>query len=300
MRRTILGIGGAFAVVAHAGWAADQPREPRTLAPTSKWVLGYYDERCSLSRDFGSGDASVRLQLDSFGAWASFRLTVSGKAVPKSHSPTGKGSYRFTGDPDDREETLLQGTNDKDLLPAVTFGVTFLPFAERQRWDKMSDKEKREQLPHQQPWADYEHTVDTIRVAFGRGAPVELNVGRMDVPLKEMRKCVDELYKTWGLDPAQQMALTRFASPLPSAVRRTQEDYPSRQRMNGISAFVPVRLLVSADGNASSCVVQSAVDQDFKAAVCSHLAGKYEPALDAKGNPIASMYYTSVLYLMQG
>jgi hypothetical protein len=298
MRRAITVIGWIASVVATAATASAP--QPRMLEPTSKWVLGYYDERCALSRDFGSGADSVRLQLDSYGTWASFRLTLSGAAVPTSQSPTGHGSYRFTADPGDREETLLQGKDDKDSMPAVTFGVTFLPFAERQRWDKMSDKERKAEAPHPQPWTDYERTVDTIRVAFGRGRPVELHVGHMDVPLNEMRKCVNEMYKTWGLDAAQQMTLTRFASPLPLAVKRVQQDYPLRQRMNGISAFIPVRLLVDANGAALSCVVQStAANQDFRAAVCSHLTGKYQPALDASGKPVSSMFQTSVIYLVE-
>ena len=71
--------------------------------------------------------------------------------------------------------------------------------------------------------------------------------------------------------------------------------------MNGISAYVPVRLFVDAQGQASSCVVQSeSVDPDFKTAVCASLQRTFEPGRDAAGTAVRSIYHTSVMYLIPG
>ena len=67
-----------------------------------------------------------------------------------------------------------------------------------------------------------------------------------------------------------------------------------------MNAFVPVRVMVDAEGDVSDCVVQSeGIDEAFTDAVCDGLARGYEPALDAHGSPVASVFPTSVIYLMQ-
>jgi hypothetical protein len=78
-----------------------------------------------------------------------------------------------------------------------------------------------------------------------------------------------------------------------------QRDYPSTMLMTGTNAYVPVRVMVDAEGRTTDCVIQiEQVEEAFKDAICSNLARGYEPALDAKGRPVASVYRTSVFYLV--
>jgi len=83
-----------------AAWS--RPPEPRRLEPTSKWVLDYANERCTLLRNFGQGDKAVLLRMDSFGSRGNFRVTLSGKDVPRSSTPDSRGSFYFPGDRDSR------------------------------------------------------------------------------------------------------------------------------------------------------------------------------------------------------
>ena len=81
-------------------------------------------------------------------------------------------------------------------------------------------------------------------------------------------------------------------------MRRVQRRYPQTMWLSGTNAFVPVRVMVSAEGRATACVVQMPeIDQAFKDAVCEGLESAYEPALDAEGRAVASVYRTSVFYL---
>jgi hypothetical protein len=299
MRRSIL-IGSAVAWLAGAAAAASPP--VRALEPSSQWVLDYAEERCTLTRNFGSGENSLLLQIDSFGSWNGFRMTLIGKAVPRANVPSGKGGFRLTRDEKSRDAALLLGIAGKDKLPAASFTVEFVPSVDLRDWQRLSDEEKAAYAVRvEQPQSSFDRSVETIWVAFGRGKPVDLHVGSMAGPLAAMRACVDDLYKSWKLDPVVQRSLSRLARPLPSTVRHVQADYPGAPLMNGASAFVPVRLLVDADGRAGSCVVQSATpDAPFRQAVCDNLAGKFEPARDAAGKPVASMYHTSVIYLVGG
>jgi hypothetical protein len=78
-----------------------------------------------------------------------------------------------------------------------------------------------------------------------------------------------------------------------------QQRYPSRMVMEGLSAHVPVRMAVDAQGRPGECVVQTeGVDEAFTTAVCRGLAREFEPALDRQGNPVAAIFHTSVIFLM--
>lgn len=302
MRRFWIGLTAVGSLASSMATSATESREARRLEPTSKWVLDYAEERCSLLRNFGSGDDAILLQMDSFGSWGNFRVTLSGKSVPRSNKPSGRGSFHFPGGGENREAQLLQGTLGKENIPAVSLNMDFAPdpAPDAKQFERMSPDERARidaalEVPHQ----EFERTIDRIRVAFDRGTPIELHVGSMAEPLSAMRACVDDLYKSWGIDPASQKSLSALAVPLPSTIKHVQNDYPNQQLLSGTSAYVPVRLMVDANGEATSCVVQSpSVDKEFKQAVCSNLQGKFKPALDAAGKPVPSMLHTSVVYLM--
>jgi len=286
-----------------AASAADRQHQTHTLEPTSKWVLNYADERCSLLRNFGNGDDAVLLQIDSYGSWNTFRVTLSGTAVPRSNHPAGTGSFRFSSDVSEREAALLQGTLGEKGVAAASLSMHFSPGPEikQEEFDKLGTEEKaRMEVALDRPRPEFDDAVETISVTFPRGRSVELHVQGMAEPLKAMRTCVDDLYRSWGIEPSAQKSLSAAAVPLPKTVKHVQSDYPPQKLREGQSAYVPVRMTVSEDGKASSCVVQSsAVDEDFKHAVCANLQGDFAPARNASGAAIQSLYNTSVVYLIR-
>ena len=89
MRRRIGVLGAILVCVAGTPAAADTLAEPTNLEPTTPWQLDYGDERCSLGQQYGSGDESLVLQIDSYGSWRNFRVTLAGRGVPASARPAG-------------------------------------------------------------------------------------------------------------------------------------------------------------------------------------------------------------------
>ena len=83
----------------------------------------------------------------------------------------------------------------------------------------------------------------------------------------------------------------------------TVEDYPStaeRGRREGTVAF---RLSVGRDGRTDNCVVtKSSGSEDLDAATCKAMMRrtKFNPALDAGGNPIAGIYESRVSWKLPG
>jgi hypothetical protein len=273
--------------------------EPNRLPARTEWVVDYAEERCSLHRGFGEGESSVNLRIDWFGPKPEHRVLLVGPGVPKLTSASDEIALRLTPDPELRPGYTINGTFLDQ--PAVSFNLAFLPFDPAQAWNRMSAAEQmRFQAVPRPPQPEFENAVRTLEVRFAEGAAIELALGRMGKPLEALRACMDNLVKHWGLDPAVQASLSRNAVAKPATVRRVQRDYPSDMLAAGMSAFVPVRVMVDAQGSVSQCVVQSeGIEESFADAVCDGLARGYEPALDANGNPVASVFPTSVVYMLE-
>lgn len=78
-----------------AGAPAQAAREAKVLEPSSAWTLDYGDERCSLIRTFGTGDDSLKLQIDTYGSPTDFRILLAGRPVPPASGPTRELASAF-------------------------------------------------------------------------------------------------------------------------------------------------------------------------------------------------------------
>jgi hypothetical protein len=269
------------------------------LAARTEWVVDYADERCSLHRGFGEGDASVNLRIDWYGPRPGHRIMLVGPGVPKFGTAWNDLGFRLTPDAELRPAGGINGTFLDQ--PAVSFGATFLPYDPAHDFERMTVAEQMEfaAVPRP-PEPEFERQVRSLEVRFANGDAILLALGSMARPLEALRACMTNLQSVWGLDPAEQDTLSRNAVPKPSTVRRVQRYYPSAMASRGLNAFVPVRVMVDAQGKVTECVVQSeGIDEVFADAVCGGLARGYEPALDAGGRPVASVYPTSVFYILQ-
>lgn len=267
------------------------------LGPSSAWVLDYAEERCRLIRFFGTEPGRVTLQIDSFGRHNDFRFTISGPPVPSTREAIGELRYRLTPDEIPRDEvTTLEGTVGDSS--ATSFSLDFGPAFDSGQFEDMTPDEIaaffRQRLSL---FAPFREKIESIEVVFGTSESVKLKLGRMAAPLGALGDCIDDLQRHWGFDPDQLRSLSRQPVAKPSTVRRMQRRYPVNMVAGGKSAYVPVRVMVDVDGSASDCVVQlDSVEEAFEEAVCDGLAREFEPALDAQGNPVASVFQTDVIY----
>lgn len=80
---------------------------------------------------------------------------------------------------------------------------------------------------------------------------------------------------------------------------RIQENYPARALREEIEGTVGVRVTVTPDGRASGCSVTSSSGSDIlDSAACAGMEryARFEPALDAAGNPTTGSYSTRITY----
>ncbi|MBX7482361.1 energy transducer TonB [Qipengyuania qiaonensis] len=78
-----------------------------------------------------------------------------------------------------------------------------------------------------------------------------------------------------------------------------QRNYPRRAEREGIEGTVGVRVTVTAEGRATGCTVTSSSgSSDLDQAACEGVEryGRFNPAQDAAGNPIADTYNTRIVY----
>jgi hypothetical protein len=285
------------ALLATPAPAADKPVP--VLEPATGWTLNLDPEQCALLRDFGPPDNRLRMQIESYGSQVEFRVLLAGKPLPKFNRPSGEMRYRLSADAVERNRTsALEGTSGKQS--AMSFGVNFTPFDPALEYDKMPlDEQLAYSAKPKVPVPEFENAVTALQVHFESGAALELHLGKMEKPLAALRGCVDDLQRHWGLDPALQKRLTRYPVPDPSSVRKVQRNYPQSMVLGGQSAFVPIRIGVDAAGQATGCVVQiPGIEDAFREAVCDNLARTFAPALDEAGRPVASIYRTSVVYMI--
>jgi len=121
------------------------------------------------------------------------------------------------------------------------------------------------------------------------------------IPASEIRaaiaaadRCMAELYRSWGIDPARFAAELPVSRPLgggPGTWFNADEDYPAKARIAGTQGRVVILLDVGKDGVVKSCHVIQSADADLDAATCQSAMkhASYAPALDAQGKPTATL-----------
>ncbi|MFT4054911.1 MAG: TonB family protein [Novosphingobium sp.] len=80
---------------------------------------------------------------------------------------------------------------------------------------------------------------------------------------------------------------------------RIQSNYPTRAAREEREGRVGVRVTVGGDGKVSACSVSSSSGSpDLDEAACDGMQryARFDPALDADGNPISSQYSTAIVY----
>jgi hypothetical protein len=146
-----------------------------------------------------------------------------------------------------------------------------------------------------------EAAATSINLAWS-GRRLVLETGPLAAAFGALRKCTDDLVRTWGLDPAVQLSLSRLPDPRthPSTWLRPA-DYPTGALMSGKQAIVNFRLSVDAAGVPTACDVQlSYSGEAFDKHTCDLLMARarFEPARDTKGLPVASYYVNTVKWYL--
>ena len=118
-----------------------------------------------------------------------------------------------------------------------------------------------------------------------------------------LRKCEEDALRRWGIDPAARASLSRLPKPVggtPLAWFRWQ-DYPKQAMRERASGAAVARVDVDPAGKPLRCaVVASAGHAALDKVTCDSIMkrARFEPALNAGGEPVAFHYIIRAVWSM--
>lgn len=284
-------IGAALALSANGLFslpAFAQPDTAQTFQPTSAWNVDYAEDSCALQRSFANGSDEISLDIRAYQWGNFFEVTVAGLTV----SPTAE-KIRFRIEPGGTFSEARNGrllTSDK--WQAVRFSGRLEPSVRQD--GATSDLAEPEQTSR-------EESMSGLRIDGTGSGEVLLQTGPLSQPMDALRVCVDDLLTGLGLDPAPQRSLSRSLKPRDqmTLARKTQEGLPREVLKEAWRGRADIRIIVGPLGRPSSCgALGSSRETAFGKYACEMVMryARYEPALDASGEPVASVYVTTITY----
>ncbi|KRA81493.1 hypothetical protein ASD76_13190 [Altererythrobacter sp. Root672] len=264
-----------------------QAQSALQLAPSEEWELGSGAESCWISRRFGEDDKGLFVRVENFGTGSRLRVFMRGKPLPQRDSGILEFQTRYSpnGIANDRLGILNRSGN----APTLTY---LEALTQREGTSGTGD-------PAEDAYAGLEPATNELELIFSRGAPVALQFGSMATPLDRLQECAAGLPAKWGFDIEQQRALSRPAMPIDQGQWIDSGTFPWEYLRNYQSVVVHLRLRVDDQGMPTDCVVQAPqFERAASEIACRSImaSARFEPALDAEGEPVASYFTTSIFY----
>jgi Gram-negative bacterial TonB protein C-terminal len=289
----------AFAMLASFNPAfAQTKKEPLVLKPASAWQVDYAEDRCRLARQFGTGDELVLLFFDRYGPTEYFRLMIAGKPVKPMDA---KADTILQFGPSEAEQKIMAWQGSLGKLPALIFASNVRVAPPTPAEDAAATNSDQDDSSDYAPIDEArQKAIRYLTVGKPLRRAVTLETGSMRAPFVALDKCIDNLMTTWGIDAEKHKTLTRNVQPKQSPGKWVvSSDYPLDMLAAGQPAIVEFRLSIGSDGVPTACHIQSTTrPKEFDDAVCKSVMrrARFEPALDAQGQPLASYYRNTVRF----
>lgn len=279
----------AGAVLCHPA-RAETPVEH--FEPASNWVMDYGEESCSLRRAYmDEAGRTVYVDMSQVGPGSRLTFTVFSEDVERMPEEV---RYRF--EPDDETTDVFSFALDfGETARGIRFAGDYL------RKDERPDDFDDYQNIDTSVLVAREAEVSDMVILEGFEDSILLRTGSLAGPMQAMRACLDDLMSGLGVDPEVQRTLSRRAEPV-NYVSISQDlyaDFPRAMIRDRESATMQVRLVVGPDGRVSDCRFIGLVGPpDYGEAACGSFSryARFKPALDADGNPVATLWNTDLSY----
>lgn len=283
----------AFALLPISARPALADDDPQMLQPSSDWILDYADDSCALQRTFGEGEDTVFMEMRAFGAGNGFQFRLYGEGLSTRRSVT---HFRYHPDAEGWEIENAQLLDFPDGRKGVQFMVGLIPPPAADETDSRTETDDW--------WRERSEQVTGLTVGGSLEEPVSLHFVSLGAPFEALDACVDELRTHWGIDVEAHRNLTRAAQPVNQRFwyNRVAQLYPRYMLQRGVNAALRVRVIVGTNGRVEECAVQAGISNDvFDEQACDAITrhGRFEPALDANGDPIRSVWGTTVIYTVR-
>lgn len=302
-----------LALIGFAALPQEAIAAPLELEPSTDWKLREYEDKCRVSRVFGTGEDRVSLWIDQGSTSAAYNLTLIGRPL---RSPYGSNLTVQFAPEQEYSRAYLRAKSSKGRPVISLFGARLIPTLAEIR----DDKAAREDNDESDKTADdgAEETVDWSEGAAGLieasipspeqiSAITELRLGRalrqqlvlktgsMTAPLADLDACARKVIAAF------QARTAKAAYPVDTA-RWTgiiSRNYPTHMLLAEQEGQIAVSLTIGTNGRVSNCeVTQVKGPTSFNDTVCLLMLkhATFEPARDAEGEAIPGMFSTSVIF----
>jgi hypothetical protein len=288
----ILAAVAAFCAFAGAAHAADA--SPRVFKPAGAWTADYGEDYCRLARSFSDGTNQISLAMERVQPNDYVRVVLVGEGIKYYRTATQMG-YRFLPASDDRKTPFLK-SDTPDGHQYFNLGLI-----EISKTPKLPEPGMPPPLYSRADEQAFAAQIDGILLTDGLTEQIELDTGALKPVIAALQSCTDDLLKYWELDVAKHQTETQAAYPDGDTSKWVPlgtigfGDFP---KLGGAANLV--RLMVDANGKPTDCKIhEPSLDQATNDKICAALMknAKFHPALDADGQPFASLYTTSPFFL---
>lgn len=248
---------------------------PATRNPTSKWVVNYAENMCSLERQYGTATNRLMLAVRPYPMRDEVALYILDAPA------------RLKGDYVPTEISFGSG------LPTVeTKMETFDVPGQKVRYNYIELKR-----------AELERAVATEMISFraNERMSLSLKVAGLRKALTALDECVVDLLVEWGFSrERQQMQAKRAEMVKPFQSYISNNDYPSAALRAGETGANSARFTIDQNGRVASCtIVETSRSMELDAAICRvSKRFRFRPAIDNAGRPMESIGFFRLRWMI--
>jgi hypothetical protein len=284
-----------MAAAAMVAAPAAQAQEAETVfRPSGQWTADYGDDYCRLIRNFTDGERQFSLALERLQPGGLVRMIVVGEGMrPFRGAEQITAQFLPSGAPAKLRYVRSETPDGKSF---VSFDPVFLtppPAPGTPPGPPPMYSREREQ--------EAARGITGFLLTEGLISPVRVETGSLGAAVGALQACADDLLKVWGLDPDKHKTMTALPilNPNPQGVL-PQGTVPFTEFSKFGGGANQVRLLIGADGKVTSCSIYTpSLSQTLNGRICelAKERASFQPAKDAGGQPMASVWMGSPLFL---
>ncbi len=273
--------------------AQAQAQEETAFKPVGGWTADYGDDYCRLIRNFSDGTRTMSIALERLQPGADVRLIVVGDGI-RLFRGADQIAYQFLPSGSSGKTRYVR-SDTADGRQFVSFDpVTLAPRPAFVPGTPPPVYSRADEQAAARPVTGFELTEGLI-------APVRVETGSLGAPIGALQTCADDLLTVWGLDPEKDKTMTAAAMLTPrSDGVLPQGTVPFTEFAKLAGGANQVRLLIGTDGKVTGCAIYSpSLSQTVNDRICTLAKERatFTPAKDAAGQPMASVWIGSPLFL---
>jgi hypothetical protein len=287
MNKLVFGCAAACLVAASAAEAQDAT----VFRPAGGWTTDYGDDYCRLIRTYSDGHDEVSLAFERTQPGAPMRLIMVGDGI-KTFRGADQIGFAFTpaGNAAKSRYVRSETADGKQYLnfdPVTLAAFAFTPGAPPPPYDRAAEQTTA-------------GGITGLALNEGLTDPVRFETGSLKAPIAALQACADDLLTEWGLDPAKHKTMTAPAMLAPGGdpvLPQGTIPFGEFGKLGG--GANQVRLTIGADGKPTACTIYSpTLSQSLNERICNlAMKATFQPAKDAAGQPMASFWMGSPMFL---